>query len=291
MYIKFIKMKKYLIINSLWFCFLSESFGQIAFPNQETLQLFLKSKTYIVLEDAMFSQFNEAIRDAAQKHWKITSYEVINLAKFETISKNPQASFLMVVIGEYTGIGKNTKYNMLTLIMGHKSGDINKMPEILSIPLAYYIDENSNADEESYDYKLGGILEGMQYAVKNILNQKLNLSNLKNSLNAFSKEVKTMELWLTKNDLSGNANTIEKIQTVYPYKVVITSSEAIQQAIDDKKSDVAFVHKIGNGAVKNGICIKTVISCADGKILYGDFHNVSSKEPDGFLLKDFENLK
>jgi len=283
-------MRKQLIISGLLVLFWSGSFGQISFPNQETLQSFLKSKTYIVLEDAMFSQFNEAIQDAAKKHWKITSYEVINLAKFETINKNPQVSFLMVVVGEYTGIGKNTKFDMLTLVMGHKSGNINKMPEILSIPLAYF-DENGDVEEESYDYKLGGILEGMQYAVKHILTQKLTLANLKNTLNASVKDVKSMELWLTKADLSENVNTIEKIQAVYPYKVVITTAEAIQQAIDDKRGDVAFVHKIGNSAVKNSICIKTVISCSDGKILYGDYHNVSPKEPEGLLIKDFEKLK
>jgi hypothetical protein len=165
------------------------------------------------------------------------------------------------------------------------------MPEILSVPLAYYIDEDSDAETENYDYKLGGILAGMQYAVKHILTQKLSLTNVKNVLNASAKEVKTMELWLTPQDLSQNANTIEKLQAVYPYKVVITTAEAIQQAIDEQKSNVAFVHKIGNPAVRNSICIKTIIACADGKILYGDYHNVSAKEPDGFLLKDFENLK
>lgn len=270
---------------------MSKNFGQISFPSTETLQKFIQSKTYIVLEDAMFSQFNANIKDIAQKHWQITPYEVINLAKFETINKNPQASFLMVVVGEYSGIGKNTKFDMLTLIMGHKSGDINKMPEILSIPLAYYIDEDSDADPEDYDYKLGGILVAMQYAVKYILPQKLSLANIKTVLNASAKDVKTMELWLTPQDLSQNVNTIEKIQAVYPYKVLITTAEAIQQAIDEKKENVAFVHKIGNPAVRNSICIKAIIACADGKILYGDFHNLSAKEPVGFLSKDFENLK
>ena len=283
-------MKQNLVIGILLFGVLFGSWGQISFPNQETLQRFLQSKTYIVLEDAMFSQFNTTIREAAEKHWKITPYEVIDLAKFESINKNSQSSFLMVVIGEYTGIRKNTKYNMLTLVMGHKSGDINKMPEIVSIPLAYYIDENNDADEEDYDYKLGGILAGIQYAVRNILTQKLNLTNLKNTLNASVKDVKSMELWLTKNDLSEEVNTIEKIQKIYPYKVVITTAEEIEQAIDNKKNNVAFVHKVGNSAVRNSICIKTIISCADGKILYGDFHNVSPKEPDGLLPKDFENL-
>jgi len=283
-------MKRNLVIGILLFGALFGVWGQISFPHQETLQRFHQSRTYIVLEDVMFSQFNASIREAAEKHWKITPYEVIDLAKFESINKNTQSSFLMVVIGEYTGVAKNTKYNMLTLIMGHKSGDINKMPEILSIPLAYYINENEDVDEEDYDYKLGGILAGMQYAVKNILTQKLNLTNLKNILNASVKDVKSMELWLTKEDLSVEVNTIEKIQKLYPYKVVIATAAEIEQAIDNKKNNVAFVHKIGNGSVRNSICIKTIISCADGKILYGDFHNVSSKEPDGLLPKDFENL-
>ena len=283
-------MRNRLIFSILFVSIGGKSWGQISFPSQERLQLFLQSKTYIVLEDAMFSQFNATIRDVAKKHWDITSYEVIDLAKFETINKNPQASFLMVVMGEYSGIPKNTKFNMLTLVMGHKSGDINKMPEILSIPLAYCVDESDGADEENFDYKLGGILAGMQYAVKQVLTQKVNLGNVKNLLNTSVNEVKTMELWVTKTDLSESCNTIQKIQTVYPYKVVITIEEAIQQAIDEKKSNVAFVHKIGNRTVRNSICIKTIISCANGKILYGDYHNVSPKEPEGLLLKDFEAL-
>ena len=284
-------MKKHLIISSLLVLFLGRSFAQISFPSQETLQQFHKSKTYIVLEDAMFSQFNAVIRAAAEKHWKITPYEVIDLAKFEKINTNPNASFLMVVMGEYTHIGKNATYDVLTLVMGHKSGNINKMPEILSVPIACFIDENSDADEENYDYKLGGILKGMQYAVSHILTQKLNLTNLKNHLNASVKDVKSMELWLTKEDLSESVNTIEKIEKIYPYKVVITTAEAISQAIDSQKSGVAFVHTVGNKAIKNTICLKVIISCADGKVLYGDFHTVTTKEPKGLLPKDFENLR
>jgi len=284
-------MSKNLFISILLTMVLPCSWGQISLPKQETLQSFQKSKTYIVLEDAMLSQFNANIGEIAKKHWKITSFEVIDNAKFEILNKNPQHSFLMVVMGEYTGIGKNAKFDMLTLVMGHKSGDINKMPEILSIPLAVYIDENSDAEEEEYDYKLGGILKGMQYAVKNILNQHVGIRQVFSLLNADAKEVKKMELWLTKNDLSEQVNTIEKIQKIYPYKVVITTAEAIEQAIDNKMPNVAFIHKVGNPAVKNGICIKAVISCENGKILYGDYHSVSAKEPNGLLSKDFEALK
>ena len=263
--------------------------AQIKTPNAETLKAFRSSKTYIVLEDVMFSEFNSIIKDVARKHWNITSYEIISLADFEKLCKNPQASFLMIVIGEYTGFAKNSTFNVLTLMMGHRSGDVNKMPEILSVPLSYY---DSDGDEDEYGYKLGGILKGIQFAVKNILTQKTNItvSSIKDIFNNHSGEVKTKELWLTQNDLSSPVNTIEKIKNVYPHKVVITSEEAIQQAIDEKRNDVAFLHKVGSSEVRNALCFKFIINCSDGKLLYGDYHTISAKEPNGFLAKDFNAL-
>jgi hypothetical protein len=236
----------------------------------------------------MFSDFNTNIKEAAQQHWKVTPFEVITLEQFERLCKMPQASFLMVVMGEYTGFARNSTFNVLTLMMGHKSGDVNKMPEILSIPLSYYVPDG---DEEEYGYKLGGILEGLQYAIQNILTQKINITTIKDVFNNYSSEVKTKELWLTKNDLSSAVNSIEKIKPIYPYKVVITSEEEIQKAIDEKRNNVAFLHKVGNSSVSNAICLKLIINCSDGKPLYGDYHSISSKEPDGFLPKDFKSLQ
>ena len=279
------------------FCFFLVMFGvessvqaQIKTPSAETLKAFRSSKTYIVLEDAMFSEFNSTIKDVAKKHWNITTYEIITLSEFEKVCKQPQTSFLMVVMGEYTGFVKNATFNVLTLMMGHKSGEINKMPEILSVPLSYY---SEDGDEEEYGYKLGGIMEGIQYAVKHILTQKTTVSaaNMKDIFNNYSSEVKTKELWLTKNDLSSSVNTIEKIKNIYPYKVTITSEEAIRQAIDEKRNDVVFLHKVGTSNIRNAICFKFIINCSDGKLLYGDYHTISSKEPNGFLSKDFEGLK
>ena len=263
-------------------------FAQLNLPGAETLNAFKSSKTYIVLEDAMFSDFNSNIKEAAKKHWTITPYEVIPLSTFEKINKQANASFLMVVIGEYTGLPKNTIFNVLTLMMGHKSGDVNKMPEILSVPLSYY---SEDGDEEDYGYKLGGVLTGMQYAINNLLTQKISLTNIKDILNADKSEVKTKELWLTKNDLSSSVNTIEKIKQHYPHKVAIKSEEEIQKAIDSKQENVLIVHKVGNAEIKNSVCLKIILGCSDGKIYYGDFHSVSAKEPDGLLPKDFKALE
>jgi len=276
----------FLLLISIW----NNTQAQAKMPTQEILKMFRMSKTYIVLEGTMFSDFDANIKDAAQKHWKITPYEIISVSQFESLSKTPNASFLMVVIGEYTSIGKNANFNLLTLVMGHKSGDVNKMPEILSIPLSSY---SENGEEENYGYKLGGILEGFQYAVQNILTKTTSVNSLaaiKDISNNYSKEVKTKELWVTKNDLSKLVNTADKIKSVYLYKVSITSEESIRQAIDEKRGDVAFLHRVGIAETKSSICLKIIINCSDGKLLYGDYHDISSKEPDGFLPKDFKVL-
>jgi len=262
--------------------------AQINMPSAETLKAFKSSKTYIVLEDVMFSDFNSNIKNEATKHWKATPFEVISLSEFEKISKNTKSSFLMVVIGEYTGLPKNTIFNVLTLMMGHSSGDVNKMPEILSIPLSYY---SEDGDEEDYGYKLGGILKGMQYAIDNLLNQKITISNAKDILNANKVEVKEKELWITANDLSASVNTLEKIKQYYPYKVAIKLEEEIQQAIDNNQVNVIVVHKVGNSEIKNSICLKIIFDCSSGKIYYGNFHSITSKEPDGLLPKDFQEIK
>ena len=262
--------------------------AQINTPNAETLKAFKSSKTYIALEDVMFSDFNSNIKDEARKHWKITPFEVIPLSEFEKISKNAKSSFLMVVIGEYTGLPKNTIFNVLTLMMGHSSGDVNKMPEILSIPLSYY---SEDGDEEDYGYKLGGILKGMQYAIENLLNQKITISNAKDILNVNKSEVKEKELWLTINDLSASVSTLEKIKQYYPYKVAIKSEEEIRKAIDNNQANIVVVHKVGNSEIKNSVCLKIIFDCFNGKIYYGSFHSVTFKEPDGLLPKDFQELK
>ena len=119
----------------------------------------------------------------------------------------------------------------------------------------------------------------------------ISVSGIKDIFNNHSSEVKTKELWLTKSDLSASVNTVEKIKNIYPYKVVITSEEAIQQAIDNKQNNVAFLHKVGDSKIRNAVCFKFIINCSDGKLLYGDYHTISQKEPNGFLPKDFNALQ
>lgn len=253
-------------------------FAQLKFADKETLSAFLKTKTYIVLEDAMYSDFNNGIEQAAEKHWKITEYEIIDLASFEKLSKNPKLSFLIVTIGEATGIPGS--FSLLNLIMGDASGDVNKMKEIIIAPLSYY---SEDSDEEPYAYKLGGLLEAFQAYVR--CNPG---DDWKMWVNENKKELKNKELWVVSNDLSVEAGDLKKIGSVYPYTVKIVSENEIRDAIDKKLPNVAFVHKVGVKA--KDYCMKMIISCSDGKLLYINYHKIIDKSNAGLLLKDFKAL-
>ena len=276
-------MKKFSILIFLAFITPISLFAQLKFADAKTVNDFLKTKTYIVLEDVVFSDFNNVINEVAAKHWKITKYEIIDVATFEKINKNPNNSFLIVTIGEVTGLPSSMSFNLLNLVMGNASGDINKMKEIIIVPLSYYSEDSE--DEDSYAYKLGGILDAFQYFV---LNQPGD--DWKAWVKESKKDLKDKELWLTASDLSSNAKTLEQIKSVYPYPVKIATKEAIQEAIDKKMSNVAFVHKIGDDKNINAYCMKIIISCADGKLLYLNYDKITKNEPAGMLLKDFKAL-
>lgn len=277
-------MKKHIVLILLFVITNTSVLAQIKFADSKTINEFMRTKTYIVLEDVMFSDFNNEIEAVAAKHWKITKYEVIDVTTFEKISKNTGNSFLIVSIGEVTGLPTTFSFNLLNLVMGHSSGDINKMKEIIIVPLSYYSEDGEEA--ESYAYKLGGILDAFQYY---ILNQPGD--DWKAWVNENKKDLKDKELWLTASDLAPEMlYSSEPIESIYPYTVKIVTEKEIQQAIEKKLPHVAFVHKIGTQANMNAYCMKLIIACDNGKLLYLNYDKITKNEAAGMLQKDFKAL-
>jgi hypothetical protein len=79
-------MKKRLIFSSLLVVFWSSGFAQISFPNQETLQQFQKSKTYIVLLHTMVG------KDSGKQQISEKNEKIISL-------KNKKLSFMLIMCG------------------------------------------------------------------------------------------------------------------------------------------------------------------------------------------------
>lgn len=283
--------------------------SQSKMATQAEIQRFKASTTYVVLEENPFSIFNATIKASMELYWKITPYKIINATEFEKNRTDPSKSFLFISYAEITKtktslFSTNTslfdnvdqfRYNLLNLILGEKSGNLNKMPDLASLPLSYAapISKNESEEEEDeidYTYKIGGILRLMQFYINwTVENPNKTFDNL---MSSYTTEVKTLEIWVTKEDLGADASTLEKIAKVYPHFVKIVTTAEIETAIKEGKSNVVFIHKIGpeKFKLKDPICFITLINCGTGKPYYFTYHKAKDKATDGMVLSEFKTL-
>jgi hypothetical protein len=270
-------MKRIIILSTLLIVSFQLS-AQINFANST-----VKISLVVLDEDPAAASFNDELKACVTKFWTLTPYEFITTAQFDAKKNSKSYSFIMLSEAEQTEKGVACKYNFLNLVLGGTS-DINKMPDLGSVPLSYV-----DVDEVSYLYKIGGLLLFMQTHVKYTNDHpgaKLALTN-KDS----GTDIKTKELWLIKEELPANFNTLEKIKTVYPYTVKLVSKDDIKKAIDDKNPKVVYLHKVGpEGTMSGGKCWKFLITANDGEVLYYDGQTIDGSNPDAFLEKDFKAI-
>ncbi|MDA3819507.1 MAG: hypothetical protein PF590_03440, partial [Candidatus Delongbacteria bacterium] len=107
--------------------FAETSNAQIRFPvpSQQEIRDFENSKTYIVKEDKLISDYNLALEDAVQKHWHATDAEVISSTEFKDMRTDESASFVYMNQVYFKEDKTLTAYEYLFLFMGDKSGDID----------------------------------------------------------------------------------------------------------------------------------------------------------------------
>lgn len=254
--------------------------AQLSF-SQDNLRQLKSTKTYIVLEGNMFSEFNVNIKEAAEKYWKITPYEIISQFQFNKMRTTESGcSYLTLVDGTYT-LGKSTlKVNLLTLVLGDKSGKVDKMREIISIPLATY---NEDDESESYGYKLAGIIKAMQYLLDTLGHTNISTNDLKMFMRTHRRDLQEQTLLLTTGDVAANINTPARLKEVYNSKFAFVDEDRIEEAIN-KDERKAFVHSVGK---PGNWSFFVVISCADGKILYGNFRQSKDAKNIGLTADDF----
>lgn len=248
--------------------------------SQDNITKFKSTKTYIVLEGGMFSEFNSTIRQCAQACWTITPYEIISQSQYEQYCKQENCSFMMLVDGIYDLGGKSMQCNVLTIVLGHKSGNIDKMPDVISIPMATY---DEDGESNSYGYKMMGILKSVQY----LLNHPTTIGSSKDLSAINSGEVKNKTLLLTANDVVRVLNDKEKIKDVYSHPFILTSEKEVEQALLQADKEKAFVHTIGEAGK---ISLMIIADCSDGTILYGNFRQVKNNADIGLNVYDFKEL-
>jgi hypothetical protein len=277
-------LKKYIFV----FALVSISLMALANPplaSKQQIGLFLNSTTYVVLESNSLS-YNAYIKEAVQKFWKITQFEFIDKLQFEKLRFDSKYSFLVILKGIYDNDPGGISYNYLSLVLGGTASLVTDMPEICSIPISYN-DDNSLG----YGYAIPSIVNFMQIHAKVL--QKKRLVILVQGLNYYnnSKEFNDKVLLLNKETMAPDANSIQKIQSIYPYYVkLISTSEIEAELVSNPKNTLLNFHV---GPTENsgaGKCFEMIFD-VEGRLYYYNYRMITNENKDGFNLQDFKRIR
>ncbi|MFN8258550.1 MAG: hypothetical protein U0W24_22870 [Bacteroidales bacterium] len=263
--------------------------SQDAVASKEDIEKFLKTKTYVVLDNNIFGSYNKAIKQAIEDYWTITPFEFIDATKYNQMKGSYRNSFIIRTKVNFEKDKSKANYTFVSVLLGsNKASAMENMPDLCSFPLSYY-----NVDYDKYHYKLGAIIKFMQnHIILTRDHPELDAKNILKYYNNNTHELTGKTLYVIQDELDKDVNSLEKIKKYYNGKVVITTSEEIQKVIHSKDPDAVFLHKVGPSEDDEKARIyKLILGASDGKLYYFDYHKYKQgKTEDAFLATDFQNL-
>lgn len=283
-------MMRRLLTLALSFFIFSVASGRKAehVPTLQDYQSFLKSKTFVVLERNLMSDFNGVIKTAMKNSWHLTPYEFITHEEFNEMRDDPRNYFLMVTVASFDKDRTKSQYNFLSLLRGEKRRQIDNMPDLCSIPLSYL-----KVEDDEYSYKMEAFLRFIQNHVKFMIGQPSLIGE--NSLKHYNKNIAELNgktLYLVKEELARDVDSRHEISKIYPHPYRIVSREEVTDAIARQERDVVFLHKVGPGRTMiKARVYKILVGAADPLFYYFDHEMVKQASDDAFQAKDFKRLR
>jgi hypothetical protein len=251
---------------------------------KQQIEAFKNTKTLVVLEDGI-NFYNNYIKDAVQKYWKSTPYEFIDMKEFTKRKTDPRYSFLFLTEGSYDKDPAGVSYSFISLVLGDASNNLSSMPEFCSIPISY-----SGDDDADYQYVIPSIVKFIQMHLKNL--EKFRLPISINGLKYYNNSnLQDKVLILNKEKMASDADSPEKIKTIYTNKIkMVDPSEISNELASDQKNSVFLFHV---GPPKDGAagrCFEMIFD-VEGNLYYYNFRKITNDNTDGFNLNDFKNIK
>jgi hypothetical protein len=256
-------------------------------PTPEDLDHFLTTKTLVVKDRNPLNTIDSEIEEVMKAEWDITEYAFIPWEEFEEKRMDPNYSFLFLTTITFEKDKLQAKYKFLNLSLGGEYFNLNQMPDLVSVPVAY-----ANAEEETYSYKLGILVRFLQNHLRLIhKNPEIISSNVFKHYNDNMKDVKQKTLWLVEEEMAPDVNSAARIRKVYPHKIRMATRDEIREAVQNKEDDVVFLHKVGpEGTRLKARCYKILIGASDAGFYFFDYHMINEKKPDGLLAKDLKKI-
>ncbi|MBN1183620.1 MAG: hypothetical protein JXB49_15120 [Bacteroidales bacterium] len=279
-----IVLKKLIFIIAMAF-FTLGVFAKPPLASKQQIGMFKNSKTCVVLDDGGI-YYNVCIKDAVQKYWKSTDFEFIDQKEFEKRRFDSKYSFIVLMKNVFDKDPGGVSYDYLSLVLGDATNDMTNMPELCCIPISY-----SNDDNSDYGYAIPAIIKFMEKHVKNLETKRFRISLQKFKYYNGSTGFKDKVLLLKKSIVASDADTPEKIKTVYPYYVKLLTTSEIETELSSDPTNAIFIFHVGpakdTGA---GKCFNMIFDI-DGKLYYYNSRKVTNDNGDSFNLNDFSKLR
>jgi len=253
-------------------------------PSAHEIQQFKKSKTYLVLENQLISEFNIEMQKAMKQHWHLTSFDVINATDFQDMAKDKTNSFIYLNPVTLEKDKTQTAYLYCYLSLGHPSGKPNQLRDLIGVPLA-----TKKTDAESYSYKYGLVLKFIQNYIETV--DKLSQRDSKSIMNYYTLQaidLNEYELWVKTDEIETSVRTKTAFSSVYPYPFKFVNEDEIFAAISENRKNTLILHLIKSG--ENRYCLKLIADAETGNFVYYDYHKTSKKTASVLLEKDLKKL-
>lgn len=256
-------------------------------PSRDDINAFFNTKTLVVLQDNPLLEYNMVIKEVMKQEWNITEFDFISFKEFEELRFDPQYSFIYMTQVMFDNDKTDAKYRFLHLSLGGDYFRKNQMPDLASVPLAYY-----NVDEDNYIYKLALLVRFIQNHAKLIKERpEIVSANVFKHYNNNVKDIKGKTVYVLEEELAKDVSSAARIRKIYPHKFKIVTKDEIKEAIKAREDGVVFLHKVGpEGTKLDARCYKVIIGAADANFYYFNYHRINAKKPDGLLGSDFKKM-
>lgn len=261
------KIYQYPIILAIAALFLSvNAFAQLsAVPaNGKELAQFKTTKTCFVQTGN--KGFDDNMKIALERSWKVTPYEIIAMEELGTKIKDKTLSFLFpVLIGE-----PSRGYHYLALINGGKKRlELYAYDDMIAYaPINHWMDENELTD---CGWRVENMIQSMQKAIEFVEKEELTqyafglVKSLRTIYKKRSKEISKRTLLVSETIVGKNVSK-EDFEKIYPFKMEICPREKIEKAIAEKSKEYFYLQP---GITMNKNIF--VFDPSNGDVVYFDF--------------------
>lgn len=277
-------LKTILFIITLGFFSLGVS-ANPKLASKQQIGMFKNSITCVVLENGIIS-YNAFIKDAVEKYWKYNDFEFIDQQEFNKRRFDSKYSFLVLMKGVYEKDPDGVGYNYISLVLGDEAIDITDMPEICSIPFSYVGDNDTY-----FGYAIPAIVKFMQKHAKTLETKRFFIA-LK-GLKYYNGQivVKNKVLLLNNTKMAPDANSPEKIKTVYPYYFKLLTPSEIQIELDTDPVNTLFNFHVGpTKGTGSGKCFDMIFD-VEGNLYYYNYRMVTNENKDGLNLRNLRYIR